>query len=104
MKFKQIERSLQLTYRGKVMQFDANSDVKRCAEMDWVRHYVTKVIVPHELLPRLLQLSLKRGHPPNQLIKHALQVPSLVKAPELQMIIFIDEHNERIVFITEYTT
>lgn len=86
------------------MKFNSHSDVKRCAEIDWIRHYVTKVIVPHELFPRLLQLSLKRGHSPDQLIKHTLQVASFVKAPELHVIVFIDKHNERIVFIAEYTT
>lgn len=57
--------SLVATYRGKVMKFNARSDFKCRAEMDWIRHYVTKVIVPHELLSRLLQLSLKRGYTPD---------------------------------------
>lgn len=87
-----------------MVQFNAHSNVKRSAEVDWVRHYVTKVIVPHKLLPRLLQLSLKRCHSPNQLIKYALQVASFVEAPELHVIVFIDEHNEGVILVAKYTT
>lgn len=87
-----------------MVQFDTHSDVKPGAEVDWVWHYVTKVIVPHKLLPRLFQLSLKRCHTPDQLIKYALQIASFVEAPELHVIILIDEHNEGVILITEYTT
>lgn len=93
-----------MPHRRKMVQFDAHSDVKRIAEVDWVWHFVTKVIVPQKLLSRLPQLSLKRCHAPNQLIKYALQIASFVEAPELHVIIFIDEHNESVILVAKYTT
>ena len=87
-----------------MVKLDAHSNIKRSTEMDWVWHYVTKVIVPHKLLSRLLQLSLERCHSPDQLIKYALQIASFVETPELYVIVFINEHNEGVIFIAKYTT